>query len=112
MYCERRYFTVTGHPLDQTPATIEECAALPAIHQELTAPKQQRSSTAEPQRPAGEMGDSDEALLEKAMHANNGATFRALWQGNTSGYTSPSEAELGLCNLLAFWTGGDSHMRE
>jgi putative DNA primase/helicase len=109
MYCERRYFTVTGHHLDQTPATIEECAALSAIHQELTTPKQQRSSTTEPQRPAGEMDDSDEALLEKAMHANNGATFLALWQGNTSGYASQSEAELALCNLLAFWTGSDSH---
>src|SRR5713226_8743575 len=41
MYCERRYFTVTGHHLDGTPITIEECPPLLVIHQTLTAPKPQ-----------------------------------------------------------------------
>src|SRR5712692_8235016 len=110
MYCERRYFTVTGHHLDGTSTTIEECPALLAIHQALTAPKPQpHPHTPEPQHPAGEGADSDEVLLEKAMHARNGAIFRALWQGDTSGYASSSEADLDLCNLLAFWTGKDAH---
>ncbi len=108
MYCERRYFTVTGNHLDGTSTRIEECGSLQALYQELTVPKQQQHVPAfELNPPAGEMVASDEALLDKAMHARNGIAFRALWQGDTSGYPSQSEAELALCNLLAFWTGKD-----
>ena len=41
------------------------------------------------------------------MNASNGAKFERLWKGNTGGYDSQSEADMALCNLLAFWTGGD-----
>src|ERR671920_770461 len=34
--------------------------------------------------------------------------FSRLWNGDTSGYGSPSEADLALCGMLAFWTGGDA----
>lgn len=50
---------------------------------------------------------SDRDLLEKAMNANNGRKFEALWNGDIEGYPSHSEADQALCNLLAFWTGGD-----
>jgi hypothetical protein len=30
-----------------------------------------------------------------------------LWQGDTSGYASASEADLALCGMLAFWCGRD-----
>ncbi len=106
MYCERRYFTITGNHVDGTPTTVEACSVLASLHAELSAPKaaQKQSAT-----PAEDVSTSDEALLEKAMHAKNGATFLALWQGVTSGYASQSEADLALCNLLAFWTGKDAH---
>jgi len=35
------------------------------------------------------------------------AKFERLWNGNTVGYDSQSEADMALCCLLAFWTGGD-----
>ncbi len=41
------------------------------------------------------------------MNASNGAKFERLWKGNTGGYDSQSEADMALCNMLAFWTGGD-----
>jgi putative DNA primase/helicase len=41
------------------------------------------------------------------MDAKDGAKFRALWNGDTSGYPSQSEADLALCRLLAFWCGND-----
>lgn len=50
---------------------------------------------------------SDTALLERARAAANGEKFARLWRGNTSGYESHSEADMALCALLAFWTGGD-----
>jgi len=48
------------------------------------------------------------AVLERAMRAHNGATVRALWNGDTSGYMSPSEADLALCRVLAYWTNKDA----
>jgi putative DNA primase/helicase len=49
----------------------------------------------------------DQTLIEKAQNAKDGAKFSALWSGNISGYKSQSEADLALCCLLAFWTGGN-----
>jgi putative DNA primase/helicase len=111
MYCEKRYFTVTGHQVEGAPATIEECPALASLHAALSAPRpasprQQEATFGE------EVSTSDQALLEKAMSARNGVTFRALWQGDPSGYASQSEAELALCHLLAFWTGKDASRME
>jgi len=103
MYCERRYFTVTGAHVIGTPTSIEACPALAPLHTALATPNKP------PQRAAGKVSTSDEALLEQAMHARNGTAFRALWQGDSSGYVSQSEAELALCNMLAFWTGNDAH---
>jgi putative DNA primase/helicase len=40
--------------------------------------------------------------------AKNGAAVRRLWEGDTSAYPSPSEADLALCGRLAFWTGGNA----
>jgi primase-polymerase (primpol)-like protein len=45
----------------------------------------------------------DTALLEKARAAKNGTKFTALWSGDTTEHSSPSEADLALCILLAFW---------
>jgi len=104
MYCEKRYFTVTGQHLAGTPPTIETCLDLQAIHAELTGsrPAPHPARTEQP-------GDlSDTALVDKAMRAKNGATFGALWHGDCSGYPSQSEAELALCTLLAFWTAKDA----
>lgn len=107
MYCEKRFFTITGQHLAGTPTAIETCDDLQAIHTELTLPK----PAPQPERCEQPEEFSDTALLERAMNASNGATFRALWDGATIGYASQSEAELALCNLLAFWTGKDaSHM--
>jgi len=50
---------------------------------------------------------NDETLLRKAMNASDGAKFTALWEGDISGYKSQSEADLALCNKLAFWAQGD-----
>jgi len=109
MYCEKRYFTITGVHVEGTPTTIEACPALASLHAALTAPKPSQAARQQYAPPVGDVAASDEALLEKAMHAKNGASFRTLWQGDMFGYASQSEAELALCNLLAFWTGKDAY---
>jgi putative DNA primase/helicase len=46
-------------------------------------------------------------IVNLAQAAKGGEKFTALWRGWEEGYSSASEADLALCCLLAFWTGGD-----
>ena len=55
---------------------------------------------------------SDEEVIGRARNACSGATFSALWNGDTSGYGSHSEADLALCNMLAYWTGGNAEQAD
>ena len=55
----------------------------------------------------------DGALLEQAMASKSGDTIAALYDGDKelwaspeSRYPSQSEADMGLCFYLGFWTGG------
>jgi primase-polymerase (primpol)-like protein len=56
----------------------------------------------------------DETLLDRAMDSKSGDIIGALyegreelWTGRDSRYPSQSEADMGLCFYLGFWTGGD-----
>ena len=49
----------------------------------------------------------DAELIRLAQRAKNGAAFSRLWSGDWSGYPSHSEADMALCNSLAFWTNRD-----
>jgi len=108
MYCNGRYFTLTGRHVAGTPKTIEERSdALARVHAELFPPAAPRTNGHGHQaRAAFELDDAE--LIAKATSATNGAKFSALWQGDISGYPSQSEADQALCNLLAFWTDGDA----
>jgi primase-polymerase (primpol)-like protein len=111
MYDGGRFFTLTGRHVAGTPCTLEErTQALAALHARIFA-------TAEPPAPVAAApvsstrricGD-DVTLLARAHAARNGQKFAALWRGDADGYASRSEADLALCGMLAFWTGGDAH---
>lgn len=51
---------------------------------------------------------SIDEVMDKAMRSKSGEKFTALMQGDISGYPSMSEADMALCNMLAFWCGGDT----
>jgi putative DNA primase/helicase len=105
-YDKGRFFTVTGRHLKGTPRSIQsrqehlECV----VQRMLGEPSQNGHK-----EPISEYVSalSDEEIIEKASIADNGQKFRRLWAGNTSGYSSASEADAALCSLLAFWTGPD-----
>jgi len=133
MYDDARFFTVTGDHLDGTPVTVESrTPAIGAVHTEFVAGEQEQglvddendveTSTEVDEKPteaseaseASDQGEddeggglSDEEVVDRAHAAANGEKFERLWQGRTTGYDSHSEADMGLCALLAFWTGGD-----
>src|SRR5215204_4079334 len=109
-YDRDRYFTVTGKHLAGTPRTIE------GRQEELRAVVSRvfgEESTNGHAKPVAatelvDNGLSDSEVIQKALAASNGARFSRLWNGDTSGYGSHSEADLALCGMLAFWTGGDA----
>ena len=120
LYDTARFFTVTGDHVERTPTRVARRQdALVAIHREYvqdtdrdTAAESEQQSGADDESPTTGAADvdvdlEDEDLLEKARNASNGEKFERLWNGNTVGYESQSEADMALCCLLAFWTGGD-----
>lgn len=105
MYSAGRYFTMTGHPLDGTPAPIADRQdALSALHGRIFPAKPPSPAPAA----AAPLDVTDDALIERAMAAANGWQFRALWAGDTSAHGGDhSAADLALCDHLMFWTGND-----
>src|ERR687890_1690095 len=53
---------------------------------------------------------TDEKVIELARGAKNSSKFEALWQGDTSGYASHSEADQALVSLLAFYTQDEAQL--
>lgn len=106
LYDGGRYFTVTGDVLDDKPrAFCEDQAAIDTLykrylHKEPPAPARPR--------PAVPVNLDDSELLRRAAAGRDGTRFADLYAGNWRGYyASQSEADLALCNLLAFWLSAD-----
>jgi hypothetical protein len=109
-YDRGRYFTVTGKHLAGTQPTIQwRQAELRGVVRRVFGEESTNGhrKPAAASRPANN-GLSDDGIIRKALAASNGARFFRLWNGDTSGYGSHSEADLALCGMLAFWTGGDA----
>ncbi len=107
-YSEKRFLTMTGHQLSDLPDTILE--RQDALNEFAALYLPERLPPVRPAQPFDGRKTcvlSDDEIIAKASGAQNGAKFQALWGGNASGYPSPSEADITLCMLLAFWTGRD-----
>lgn len=104
-----RYLTLTGNPVTidgyGTPEVEERSTQVQALLDELMRKPEKTERAPMPSTPV----DADDSqIVELAKAARNGATFSRLWDGDTSGHGSHSEADLALCNHLAFWTGRDA----
>ncbi|MEM6797410.1 MAG: hypothetical protein AAF725_25800, partial [Acidobacteriota bacterium] len=105
IYDRRRYFTVTGRVWSTPPRRISEASeSLQQLYELLFEEPEARSQRI-PRSPAGPTDDDE--LLGRAFVSKKGAKIRALWNGDLTGYASPSEADLALCSHLLFWTQGD-----
>lgn len=122
-----RFLTVTGAEvsmgdlsLDAGAAIAEVNARVIAAHEEQSRSakatngakaEEQRKNTGNPTEDLGNLGNPmgnsnlpDDELIQKACRD---ATFAALWYGGAweGLFGSQSEADLWLCQRLAFWTG-------
>jgi hypothetical protein len=109
IYSDGRFFTMTGQHLDGTPTTVEERQSeLTELHAQIFGTAQSSDATTGGAVPAALNSLADDEIIDRARNAKNGDKFSRLWTGDFSQYNSPSEADLALCMMLAFWTGRDA----
>lgn len=101
MYDKKRYFTVTGDALFNT-AILEDCSEeIEIIYHKYFANKEERQNMVS-------LINND--ILEVMFAGKNGDRLRSLYDGQwESYYPSQSEADLALCNALAFYTGKNAN---
>ena len=99
-----KYMTVTGNIIigGELEDRTEELQTILDVY--MKRPQKQQQGTQAATVPVL-LDDRD--LIDKAMNAGNGGKFSSLWYGNVPEGKSHSEADLALCNMLAYWTGCD-----
>ena len=117
LYDSGRFFTVTGEHLDDTPPEVAvRHHELATIHRQYVA--RDTDAEAAPERSAetvqsGVTKSNTNLDTERVIeYGKQNETFRRLWNGDTSGYPSHSEADMALCCLLAYYTGDDHDMMD
>lgn len=104
-YDNGRFFCVTGQHVRGTPRTINDRQRhLDAVRAKMFPATAERKP---PPAVTVAIGD-DRELLDLARNAKNGHRFSALYDAAEHSYASDSEADLALCDMLAFWCGPDA----
>lgn len=94
-----KYVTVTGDTLTPGHDLEERGEQLAAILEKyMVRPR------AGKQKPTLPLTQADRDLIRRAKRSKRGAEFSNLWAGDGVAYESHSEADIALCNMLAFWT--------
>ena len=113
MYDHARFFTITGNHLPGSPTGIESRQSETDKLFAEVAP----ARTAAPETPCVSASlapcqFSASQVLDKARNGKNAGRFKRLWNGDIAAYMygSQSEADLALCNELAYWSDNDAEM--
>lgn len=106
MYSTGRYFICTGNIYNEKYTEVKNCTEQIKILHSKYLPS--NSTGVVHEASAGGLGLDDTEVIDKARASKGGELFSLLYSGSWSGiYSSQSEADLALCNQLAFWTGRD-----
>lgn len=98
MYSKTRFLTITGNLVDGEKSTICD-VDVTDLFNELVA--------------LDDANKEEKALLKKVSKSKDKELFFKLYEGRWEGdYPSQSEADLGFCNKLAFWTGKDAGLMD
>lgn len=105
MYDSGRFFVMTGIPISEY-AEVTECSErIRPLHEKYIGGGKEPTANI---RQTAALPQTADEILRAAANSKNGAKFKALYSGDISGYSSQSEADMALCNMLAFWTGCDA----
>ena len=107
MYDSGRFFVMTGNSIGDF--EITDCTEkIKALHEKYLSDKKKESYFEKRVNNLVECKLDDKEVIQKASESKSGALFQSLFAGEyESIYGSQSEADLALCNMLAFWTGKD-----
>ncbi len=98
MYSKIRFLTITGNLVDEERSVICD-VDVTDLYSELTA--------------LNDANKEEKALLKKVSKSKDKELFFKLYEGKWEGeYSSQSEADLGFCNKLAFWTGKNAGLMD
>jgi len=101
-----RHLTLTGHRLEEAPATVHHRQdELEALHQRVFGKQGKETTTLPTSVPGSTLEDGE--VVTRIMRSHQAEGFARLWSGDRSAYPSASEADLALVGILLFWTGGD-----
>lgn len=109
VYNSGRYLTLTGHHIQGSPLTIEDRQSeTDTLHAEIFGKKE--TSPLALSGPINHHSLNNSDLLQKAFRSKNGEKIRQLYNGKWESYQSQSEADLALCQHLAFWFNRDTSL--
>ena len=104
MYETGRFFVMTGNPCSQYKAITDCTDSIKPLHAKYLGGGREPAPRVTHQVNLASVND----IINAAENAKNGDKFRRLYGGDWSDYTSASEGDMALCNMLAFWTGCDT----
>lgn len=106
MYDAGRYFTITGQVFVDPSTKLPLLRDLEPRQAELDHLHKRVFGDADGEQPPAPRAElSDEEVIGRAR---SGERSGRLWAGDTTGYPSPSEADLALCGALARLVGPDA----
>lgn len=111
MYSSGRYFIMTGNLYNEKYKEVNECTEqIKVLHSKYLPANTPKAETYQKQVIV-DLDDTE--IIDKARESKGGHLFNLLFMGNWSGiYSSQSEADLALCNQLAFWTGRNAQQMD
>lgn len=108
MYETGRYFTVTGNKIEGTnPAITVAQKKVTNLYNKWFPPENKQAGS---QKKSPKL--SDEEVLTLCRSAKNADKFNSLYAGNTTGFSSQSEADLSLCSIMAFYTQDEKQLNK
>lgn len=110
IYGKGRFFALTGNIINnqKTIKTISK-RNLEELYTSTVgrdASSAQKTVEVNQEMPKGNNLSIDE-IIKRMYSSSNGIDIKKLIDGNISGYSSQSEADIALCNHLAYWTAKD-----
>jgi putative DNA primase/helicase len=117
IYTTGRYVILTGDVVGGRKIIKDGSQALKKVYNAYIDPKDAPKIAPKEKKPtktreAEPLDAQEEQLLQIAFRGKNGDKIKALWQGITTGYASQSEADLALCNYLAFYTNKNADLMD
>lgn len=102
-----RFITVTGDALNDAGVNVRS-EQLRQVLDKYMRRESAKKPAAAANIPALRLSMDDVKVVKAASESGNGALFKQLMNGDMTGYKSQNEADLALCNILAFWTTKDA----